>query len=121
MIEALKDFPGNVVAVACEGHVTRRDYETVLVPTVEAALSKHKKIRLYYQIGADFKGIDPGAVWEDFKVAMEHILRWERVAVVTDVEWIRHTMKAFSFLTPAEMKSYPISDAAKARAWVTGD
>jgi hypothetical protein len=29
MIEHLSDFPGNVVAFACRGRVTTRDYETV--------------------------------------------------------------------------------------------
>jgi SpoIIAA-like len=120
MIEALKDFPENVVAVACKGHVTRRDYETVLVPIVEKALGQHKKIRLYYQIGSDFEGIDPGAVWEDFKIGMEHITRWERIAIVTDVEWIKNTMKAFSFLIPGELKTFSASDAPKARDWIVG-
>jgi hypothetical protein len=36
-----------------------------------------------------FSGIDAGAVWEDFRVGMEHLSRWERMAVVTDVEWLR--------------------------------
>jgi hypothetical protein len=118
MIEALRDFPDNIIAVACKGHVTRNDYETVLVPIVEKAIERHDKIRLYYQIGSDFDGIDPGAVWEDFKVGVEHLLRWERIAVVTDVDWIRHTMRAFGFLIPCEMKIFPTSEAAKARDWI---
>lgn len=119
MIEVLTDFPDNVVAVACSGHVTRQDYETVLIPTVEAALEAHEKIRLFYGIGADFEGIDPSAVWEDFKVGMGHLSRWERIAVVTDVDWIRHTMQAFSFLLPGEMRIFPISETEAARAWIT--
>jgi len=118
MIEALRDFPDNIIAVASKGHVTRNDYETVLVPIVEKAIVRHDKIRLYYQIGSDFDGIDPGAVWEDFKVGVEHLLRWERIAVVTDVDWIRHTMRAFGFLIPCEMKIFPTSEAAKARDWI---
>ena len=41
---------------------------------------------------ADFAGLDIGAVWEDFMVGMESFTRWERVAVVTDVEWIKHAV-----------------------------
>ena len=119
MIENLDGFPESVIAFACKGHVTRKDYETVLVPRVEAALRSHDKIRLYYQIDADFTGIDPGAVWEDFRVGMENITRWERVAVVTDVEWIRLAMQAFSFLIPAEMKVFATSERGEAQAWIT--
>jgi SpoIIAA-like len=118
MIELLKGFPDNIVALACKGQVTRRDYETVLVPAVEKALKQHRNVRVYYQIGAEFVGIDPGAVWDDFTVGLEHLMRWERIAVVTDLDWIRHTIKIFSFLMPGEVKIFPTSEAAEAREWI---
>lgn len=118
MIESLRDFPDNVAAFYCSGHVTRNDYETVLIPVVEKKLKSHDKVRLYYETAADFAGIDPGAVWEDFKTGMEHFSRWERVAVVTDVEWIKHTMQAFSFVMPAEMRIFDRTGISEARAWI---
>ena len=118
MIELLKGFPDNVVAAACQGQITKNDYDTVLVPAVEKALKSHDKIRFYYEAGTDFTGIDASAAWEDFKLGMEHFLRWERVAVVTDVEWIKQTMRIFSFVMPADMRVFPVAEAAKARAWI---
>ena len=121
MIETLKGFPAQVVAVACRGRITRRDYETVLVPAVEEALRRHAKVRLYYRIDPDYSGIAAGAMWEDFKVGMQHLLRWERIAVVTDVDWIRHTIRGFSFVMPGEVRVFPFAEAAAAEAWITGD
>ena len=118
MIELLEGFPDNVVAAACRGQITKNDYDTVLVPAVEKALKTHDKVRFYYEAGANFAGIDASAAWEDFKVGMEHFLRWERVAVVTDVEWIKHTMRIFSFVMPADMRVFPVAEAAQARAWI---
>jgi hypothetical protein len=118
MIDTLDGFPDNVVAIACKGQVTRSDYAEVLIPAVEAALQRHDKVRLYYEIGTDFEGIDPTAVWEDFKVGMEHLSRWERVAVVTDVHWIGNTMKVFGFLLPVDIRLFPLSEATEARDWV---
>ena len=40
MMKQLHDFPGDVVAVVSAGHVTRADYDTVLIPAVERARSK---------------------------------------------------------------------------------
>ena len=37
MSEVLRDFPANVVAFRGTGRITRRDYETVVIPAVEAA------------------------------------------------------------------------------------
>lgn len=118
MIEALEGFPSKVLAFACKGHVTKRDYETVLVPAVEEALQQQGKVRLYYQVDPGFSGIEAGAMWDDFKVGMEHLLRWDRVAVVTDVDWIRYTLGAFSFMIPAMVKIFRLDEAAKAREWI---
>jgi len=66
MIEALKDFPDNVIAFApSRTRHEARLYATVLVPAVEKALKQHEKVRLYYETATDFAGIDPSAVWED--------------------------------------------------------
>lgn len=118
MIEALQGFPPKVLAFACKGRVTKHDYETVLIPAVEKALKQPGKVRLYYQIGPDLSGIDPGAMWDDFKVGMEHVLRWERVAVITDVDWIRHTVQVFSFVIPGMVKIFRVDEAVKAREWI---
>lgn len=119
MIENLQGFPDDVVAFACRGHVTTHEYEAVLIPRVEQALKQHDKVRVYYQVGDDFAGIEPGAVWEDIKVGMQHRRHWDRIAVVTDVDWIRNTMRAFGFLMPCEMKMFPTTDMAHARDWIT--
>lgn len=91
--------------------MTKADYDTVLLPVVMNALKKHNKVRLYYETATDFTRIDAGAVWEDIKVGMEHFMRWDRIAVVTEVEWLRHTMQFFSFLMPGEMKMFPLAQA----------
>jgi hypothetical protein len=41
--------------------------------------------------------------------------------VVTDVEWIRYTIRAFSFVIPAVTKIFPLDEEAKARDWIVGD
>jgi hypothetical protein len=119
MIEQVTTFPENVLAFVCHGQVTRADYDKVLVPAVLQALQRQGKVRLYYETGRDFTGIEPGAMWEDFKVGMEHLTRWERFAIVTDVEWIKHTVRFFSFMMPGALKVFPVSDAAQARVWIT--
>lgn len=119
MIELLKNFPSNVVALAASGQVTKEDYEKIVVPAVERALAQHEKVRLYYQIGSDFAGIDPGAMWADTKVGMGHILKWERIAVITDVEWIKVSVTAFGFLMPAQVNVYSNADAEAARKWIS--
>ncbi len=119
MIERLKDFPANVLAFVCRGKVSKADYDRVLVPAVNEALKSGHKLRIYYETADDF-AIEPGAMWADFKVGMEHLTRWERMAVVTDLDWIKHTMTFFSFMMPGETRAFPRAEAAQARAWIAG-
>jgi hypothetical protein len=118
MIEVLPDFPDAVLAFVCHGHVTKEDYETVLTPAVENALETHDKVRLYYETASDFGGIDPSAIWEDTRVGLGHLSRWEKFAVVTDVEWIRHTVNLFSFLMPGQLRVFTKDEATQARKWI---
>lgn len=118
MIKVLPGFDEKVVAFAAEGQVTRQDYEQVLIPRVNALLKQQQKIRIYYELGAAFTGVDAGAAWEDFKIGVEHLSRWERMAVVTDVRWIRVALEAFRFVMPGRLRVFDVAHASEAREWV---
>ena len=119
MIELLKGFPGNVVAISCHGQVSKQDYDEVLIPAVEKALQSHDKVRMLYEVAPDFAGYDAGGAWEDFKTGMEHFTKWDRIAVITDIEWIAGAVKIFGVFLPSAVRVYSTADAAKARLWIT--
>lgn len=121
MIEILCGFPDSVVAVSASGRVSRSDYDGVLIPKLTQLLQEHKKVRCYYELGPAFAGMEGGAIWEDFKLGLEHVNRWERVAVVTDVEWIRMAVNAFRFLLPGRIRVFGTREAAEARRWISSD
>ena len=37
---------------------------------------------------------------------MTHPTRWEKIAIVTDNEWLRHSVDIFGYLIPGEIKSF---------------
>lgn len=119
MIEVLEGFPESVIAFAAKGEVSGEDYGRVLILAVEAAFQRSRRIRIYYEIGPQCTGFGPGAMWEDTKLGVKHWSQWERMAVVTDVEWIRVALNAFRFLVPGEVRIFAMSEAAQARAWIT--
>ena len=118
MIEFVKGLPDNVLAVDCRGQIHADDYERTLVPALEKKLAGHDKLRLFYRAGPEFKGIDPAAVLEDTKVGFAHLSRWEKMAIVTDVEWIRLAIKAFAFLMPCPVKFFSVAQEDQARRWI---
>jgi hypothetical protein len=115
MIEIIEGLPDNVVGIVAKGRVTNADYNNILKPFMEKSLRRHDKVRLYYEIGSRF----PGAAWEDLRIAVEHVPRWERVAIVTDVGWLRHTVNALRLLIPAEVRVFTTPEAYQGCAWIS--
>ena len=118
MIERITDLPDNVLGFKASGQITADDYQNVLVPAVEQKLKGHARVRLLYVMpdGTTFTG---GAAWEDAKVGMKHLTSFERVAVVTDIDWIENTVKAFGFALPGEVRVFDDDDLEEARQWVS--
>src|SRR6516162_11662283 len=115
MIEIIKGLPNNVVGIAVNGRVTKKDCYDVLMPAMEKSLKRHDQIRLYYELNSRF----PGAAWDDLNIGIEHVPPCERVAIVTDVGWIRYTVKALRFLISGEIQVFATDQASEGRAWIT--
>jgi hypothetical protein len=114
MLEIVEGLPRNVVGFAVSGRLTMEDCREVLMPAVEKSLKRHDKIRLYYELNSRF----PGASWDDLDLGLEHLARCERVAIVTDIGWVRLTVKALRFLIPSEIRVFATIEAEEGRAWI---
>lgn len=119
MIDLISDLPENVIGFTAVGKVTGEDYEATIVPIIEEHLKKNNKIRLLYVCGDEFTGFNAAAAWEDTKVGMRHLSSWERVAVVTDVDWIRGAMKVFGFVMPGHVRVFKVDELGDAKEWIS--
>jgi hypothetical protein len=115
MIEIIPELPDNVVGIVTKGRVTREECNGVLKDAMEDSLRRHDKVRLYYEIGSRF----PGAGWDDLDIGLD-LPQWERVAVVTDTGWVRHTVNALRFLIASDIRVFTRFQADEGRAWITG-
>ncbi|RDI99457.1 STAS/SEC14 domain-containing protein [Dyella solisilvae] len=119
MIEQIGGLPPGALGFRAIGQVTAADYAQVLVPDIEAAFAMNRKLRLLYQVGPEFTGFDPGAMWEDAMLGFRHFSGWDRVALVTDVQWLRITAKAMGFAVPAEFRLFQDAELQQAIAWIS--
>ena len=119
MIDVVTDLPDSVLGLKASGEVTAEDYQRVLVPALETKLRDHRRVRLLYIIEDSFSGYTGGAAWEDAKVGMFHLTAFERVAIVTNVEWITKAASAFGFAMPGEVRVFTPADLSSAREWIS--
>jgi hypothetical protein len=117
MIKVLKGLPDNVLGVEAAGKVTDADYENVLIPAMREHRAKHEKIRFIYVFGEDFDGWSTGAIWEDAKLGLKSAKAWEKIAIVSDKDWVEHTVKALGWMVPGEVRVFELDDLDDAKEW----
>ena len=119
MIRVIEGMPDNVVAVSGVGEVSSDDYISTLDPAIDDALEKHDKIRLLYVLGAEFDGYSGGAMWEDTKLGIGHWGAWEKIALVTDKDWVDDALKFLGWMVPGEIKVYATDKLDDAKEWAS--
>ena len=105
MMKKLSDLPTGVIGFEVAGELKAEDYRDVVLPALERAAAD-SEVRFVVVI-PEFHGMSGGAAWQDFKVGIEHLRVWKRIAVVTDIGW----------MTPGEVRHFPLAQRDDAIAW----
>ena len=118
MIKELNDLPAGVVGFEVAGTLKAEDYRDVILPALERAAAGGE-VRFVIVI-PEFHGMSGGALWQDLKVGVEHLRAWQRIALVTDIEWMKHMTTLFGWMTPGEVRQFSLAQRDEAVAWTAG-
>jgi hypothetical protein len=122
VVEQLQ-MPAGTLGFRISGRLTREEYFQLLDP-IREQLERGERVSFLIATAPDFSGLDVGAMWEDVKVAGSVGLRyrssWERLAVVTDKDWMRHGVAAFGWVIPGEIRVFDPGELEQAKAWTGG-
>jgi hypothetical protein len=123
LIETATDLPPGTLGFLLSGKLTRDEYRELIEP-IYGALDRGEQLNVYVELADDFQGLDSGALWQDLKAAgsvgLKHRDSWQRMALVTDKDWVRHGASAFGWLAPGELRLFDSSERDAARAWLAG-
>ncbi len=118
MVELIPNLPDHVLGITAKGTVTAQDYETVIIPAVEQMFARIAKVRFLYHLGGEFRGFEATAMLDDAKLGLKHLGGWERVAVVSDVQWIRAAVQIFGLAIPGQVRVFHNLELTDAARWV---
>jgi len=118
MIRLLDGMPEGVLGFEASGRLTVDDYSQVLAPALDAASAGPGKIRILLDFSGEFDGMAAGAVWQDLRMGVRNWNAWERIALVTDHEWMRDGLNMFSWAVPGEARAFPTKDRDAAMRWL---
>jgi SpoIIAA-like len=123
VVEKLDGMPEGTLGFRISGRLTRDQYFQLLDP-VRDQLERRDTVSFLIVTDPDFEGLDLGALWEDVKAAgsvgLKHRSSWDRLAVVTDKDWMRHAISAFGWLSPGELRVFEPDELERAKAWTGG-
>ena len=112
MIEILPDMPEGVTGVRVWGRL-RGDELREVKPTIEKLL-KTGEIRIVEVIASDYEGFGPGGLIEDLKLGLGTVLphhsAFKRIAIVSDKEWVGHTLHALAWMVPGELAVFGLDE-----------
>jgi hypothetical protein len=120
MVERIEQMPAGTIGFKVVSDLAGNDYRERIEPALAEA-AEAGEVRLLFEIDAGF-GMDASAVLEDAKTGLKlglgHMKAWKRTAIVTDVEWIGKSVRAFGFMAPGEVKVFPPAELGAAKVWV---
>ena len=115
MIKELSDLPRGVMGFEVTGTLQAEDYRDVVIPALERAAASGG-VRFVIVI-PEFQGMSGGALWQDLKVGVEHFRAWKRIALVTDIAWMEQVTSLFGWMTPGQVRHFPLAQRDEAIAW----
>ncbi len=120
MIYHLHNLPSNIVGFNAIGEITEKDFSETVVPKVKARTDQNDQLNylLVHETTVINFTVD---VWmKEALMVIKHLTKWNRAAIVSDVEAIRSFTKFFSFLMLGDFKGFEHKDLGKAIDWVSG-
>lgn len=118
MIEILPESKGKLLGIKVSGKLTDRDYQDVLIPTLETVIKKHGKGRFLCAIDQTFSGMELGAMVDDARFYLKHKNDIEKMALVGGQKWIEVLMKVFAHFLPGDAKTFSTEQLSEAWDWI---
>ena len=122
MIEVLSDMPEGVTGIRVSGRVAGDDilgFKSRMEELLEA-----DEIRIVEVIAPDYAGFGPGGLVEDLKMGFGALFKrhsaFKRIAVVSDKDWVAHTLHAVGWMVPGELKMFGLDELEQAKEWAAG-
>ena len=120
MLERISDMPPGTIGFEAVGEVEDDDWEVAVEPVLKSELAAGTELRLLYLIGPRASEVDSDVIGADAEFRARHVTRFERVAVVSDEDWVRPALRVLSALLPGQLRGFRVADLAEAKEWLAG-
>jgi hypothetical protein len=114
----MTDMPVGTIGFEAVGEVDDDDWEDAVEPVLRREIADGRKVRLLYLYGPEARDIERDVMAADTGFRARHATSFDRVAVVSDEDWMRPALRVLSFLLPGKARGFTVRDLAAAKAWL---
>lgn len=119
MLIRIDDMPAGTVGFEGVGEVEDDDWEHVVEPVLREEIAAGRSVRLLYLVGQRTREVEGDAMGADLSYRARHASSFERVAVVSDEDWMRPALSVLSVLMPGKAKAFRVHQLADAKTWLS--
>ena len=105
MLRQMDEMPAGTIGFEAIGEVEDDDWEDAVEPVLRREIAAGGKLRLLYLLGPEARDVEGDAMKADTGFRARHAKSFERVAVVSDEDWMKPALRALSFLMPGSARA----------------
>jgi SpoIIAA-like len=118
MLRRIDDMPAGTLGFEAVGEVEDDDWRDAVEPALRETIAAGSGVRMLYLVGPRSQEVEGDAVGAEARFRARHLSSFDRLAVVSDEDWMRPALAAFSFLLPGRAKAFRTADLATAKEWL---
>jgi hypothetical protein len=118
MLKPMADMPPGTIGFEAVGEVDDDDFEDTVEPVLRQVIADGRQVRLLYLLGTRLHEYEGDALKQEMKFAVRHPTAYERIAVVSDEEWLRPALRLLSVLVPGQLRGFRVAELQSAKSWV---
>lgn len=121
MFKILAFTKGKIIAFRAEGKIEKADYDKINA-LLEKTSREYDKLRLYIRIDpSEIEGIQPAALWEDFKTYFRYFNSLEKLAIVGSGNLEESITKLAKPFISGDVRYFSTDEASDAKKWIEED
>src|ERR1700710_2026340 len=106
----MADIPPGTIGFEAVGEVDDDDFEDTVEPVLRQVIADGRQVRLLYLLGTRLHEYEGDALKQEMKFAVRHPTAYERIAVVSDEEWLRPALRLLSVLVPGQLRGFRVAE-----------
>jgi hypothetical protein len=119
MFRLMNDMPAQTLGFEVVGDVDDDDWEDTVEPVLREEIAAGRKLRLLYVVGPAARDVDGDVMKAEAGFGARHATSFERIAVVSDEDWVRPALRVLSFLVPGKTRGFPNRELSDAKEWLS--